>query len=228
MILSIETTTAACSVALHHNGNLLASQDVFGDQTHASMLTVQIDSLLQQTRSTPSQLTAIALSDGPGSYTGLRIGSSTAKGLCLALDIPLVAVSTLEAMALQVATLVKNLPTSSKQVLLCPMIDARRLEVYTALYTLDLEVVSPIAPLIITENAFEQYTENATIYYFGDGAAKCKTILPQPNFSYMEGIFPSARTLGTLAYLRPNVVDIAYYESLYLKEYQGKIASKKL
>ncbi len=241
MILSIETSTNICSVALHNNGILLASQDLFGEQTHAGMITVLIDNILQQTQTSKSQLTAIAISDGPGSYTGLRIGSSTAKGLCFALDIPLLAVSTLEAMALQVAdafvdmhandeNLGQNIP---QNILLAPMIDARRMEVYTALYQgkptypLDLELVSPIEPLVIDENSFSNFIATNTILYFGNGAAKCQTTLKKPNFRFIDTIVTSARSIGKLAHRNPKKVDIAYYESLYLKEYMAKVAAKK-
>lgn len=246
MILSIETSTNICSVALHNNGILLASQDLFGEQTHAGMITVLIDNILQQTQTSKSQLTAIAVSDGPGSYTGLRIGSSTAKGLCFALDIPLLAVSTLEAMALQVAdafvgmhakdenkndeNLGQNIP---QNILLAPMIDARRMEVYTALYQckptypLDLELVSPIEPLVIDAHSFSNFIATNTILYFGNGAAKCQTTLQNPNFRFIDTILTSARSIGKLAHRNPKKVDIAYYESLYLKEYMAKVAAKK-
>lgn len=245
MILSIETSTNICSVALHNNGILLASQDLFGEQTHAGMITVLIDNILQQTQTSKSQLTAIAVSDGPGSYTGLRIGSSTAKGLCFALDIPLLAVSTLEAMALQVADAFvghakdenkndENLGQNiSQNILLAPMIDARRMEVYTALYQykptypLDLELVSPIEPLVIDENSFNNFIATNTILYFGNGAAKCQKTLQNPNFRFIDTIVTSARSIGKLAHQNPKKVDIAYYESLYLKEYMAKVAAKK-
>ncbi len=242
MILSIETSTNICSVALHNNGILLASQDLFGEQTHAGMITVLIDNILQQTQTSKSQLTAIAISDGPGSYTGLRIGSSTAKGLCFALDIPLLAVSTLEAMALQVADVFVGINAKGENIkgenilqniLLAPMIDARRMEVYTALYQykptypLDLELVSPIEPLVIDENSFSNFIATNTILYFGNGAAKCQTTLQNPNFRFIDTIVTSARSIGKLAHQNPKKVDIAYYESLYLKEYIAKVAAKK-
>jgi tRNA threonylcarbamoyladenosine biosynthesis protein TsaB len=227
VILSIETSTNVCSVALHNNGNLVASQEIFGEQTHAGMLTVMIDNLLQQTQTQKNQLLGVAVSHGAGSYTGLRIGSSTAKGLCFGLDIPLFAVATLEAMALQVAEIAENMLDTSN-ILLCPMIDARRMEVYTALYTIDLQEISKIEALVITPQSFENWIEKYKIVYFGNGAAKCKNTLQHPNFVYIDNIATSARTIGKLAHLKPQKVDTIYYESLYLKEYEAKISTKKL
>ncbi len=232
MILSIETSTNICSVALHNNGILLANQDLFAEQSHSGMLTVMIDNILEQTQTQKDKLTAIAISDGPGSYTGLRIGASTAKGLCFALDIPLQTVSTLQAMALQIAEMfVSDMVTmeeKTNQILFCPMLDARRMEVYTALYDKDLEIVSPIEALIVDENSFNDFIENHIIICFGNGAAKCKDVFKHKNFKFIDNILPSARSIGTLAYKNPKIVDLIYYEPLYLKEYIAKISTKKL
>jgi tRNA threonylcarbamoyladenosine biosynthesis protein TsaB len=230
MILSIETSTTICSVALHDNGNLLANQDLFAEQSHSGMLTVMIDNILAQTKTTKQQLTAIAISDGPGSYTGLRIGASTAKGLCFALGIPLIAISTLQAIALQIANKLGGFLTNElgNKVLLCPMLDARRMEVYTALYNINLEIISPIEALVVDENSLSNLIETHTIICFGNGADKCKTVLKHSNFKFIDNISPSACTIGELAAKNTKTVDLIYYEPLYLKEYLAKIAAKKV
>jgi tRNA threonylcarbamoyladenosine biosynthesis protein TsaB len=224
MILSLDTATSVCSVALHQDKKLLACQDLFVEQSHSVMLTVMIDHILHQTNVPKEKLTAIAISDGPGSYTGLRVGSSVAKGLCYALDIPLFSVSTLQALASQmVATFTSLQTTINKKILLCPMLDARRMEVYTALYQLDLQEVSPVEAKVVNENSFADYVSENLIVCFGNGAMKCKTLLQHPNFIFIPAIELSAVTVGDLMaknYARK--VDVAYYEPLYLKEYGAK------
>ena len=218
-ILSIETATKVCSVALHHQDELVVSQHLHIDKSHSGLLSILIENTLRYAGITMADVGAVAVSAGPGSYTGLRIGASTAKGLCYALDIPLVSVNTLEAMALEVARFAPD------QALLCPMIDARRMEVYCLLADKQLKVLSPPAPKIIDENAFQQELEAHKIYFFGDGAAKCKPLLGNhPNAHFVAGVVPSAVPVGALAwqyYQEERFEDIAYYEPVYLKEFQG-------
>lgn len=215
MILSIETSTTACSVALHKDEKLLVCLDLLLDQSHSGMLTLLIDYALKAVSATYKDLTAIALSQGPGSYTGLRIGSATAKGLCMALDLPLLAVSTLQAMAKNVADFMPD-----NTILLCPMLDARRMEVYTALYDKNLQVVQNINALVVDNQCFVEEVSKQKIVYFGNGAAKCKPFLEHENFIFIPNIIPSARYIGGLATME-QVVDVAYFEPLYLKEYQA-------
>lgn len=218
-ILSIETATKVCSVALHQEGKLVVSQHLHIDKSHSGLLTVLIQQTLQNAAIFMEDLAAVAVSAGPGSYTGLRIGTSTAKGLCYALEIPLLSVNTLEAMAYEVATF------APKGVLLCPMIDARRMEVYYLLADRQLNILVPPAPKVVDEQAFKQELDQQMLYFFGDGAEKCKTVLGQhPHAHFVEGLVPSAVPIGAMAYqlfLQSKFEDVAYYEPVYLKEFQG-------
>lgn len=218
-ILSIETATKVCSVALHQQGALIVSQHLHIDKSHSGLLTVIIQNVLSNAGLEMADLQAIAVSAGPGSYTGLRIGASTAKGLCYALEIPLISVNTLEAMALDVARFVPE------GALLCPMIDARRMEVYSLLANKQLDVISPAAPKVIDEKSFQQELEQYPVYFFGDGAEKCKAVLGHhPNAHFVEDVVPSAVPIGKRAFQlfeKEQFEDVAYYEPVYLKEFQG-------
>jgi tRNA threonylcarbamoyladenosine biosynthesis protein TsaB len=220
MLLHLETATNVCAVALSDlEGRVVAHQVLSPTLSHASVLTVLIESVLQTANVTPQQLSAIALSDGPGSYTGLRVGAATAKGLCYALDIPLIAVSTLEAMAHAAAQNVEN------EAFIAPMIDARRMEVYTAVFQKNaqghLERRSEDAPLIIDETAFAAWRENPNSRFLllGNGAEKCQMVLTAPTFLYAD-IFCDALHLVPLAvekWQQKIFVDIAYHTPNYLK-----------
>ena len=233
MILSIETSTPVCSVALHEiNGDttkkakLLGCFELFTAQSHSGELTVLIDNLIKQTGCQFSDIKAVAISKGPGSYTGLRIGVSTAKGLAYAIGCELIAVSTLEAMALQIATI-----SLENDVLFCPMLDARRMEVYCSIFskntsaTLDnsLKEISPISAKIIDKDSFADILENNKIVFFGDGASKCKAnFAHQKNAFFFESITPSAKEIGFLANQRFNkqlFEDLNYFEPYYLKDF---------
>ncbi|WP_224997484.1 tRNA (adenosine(37)-N6)-threonylcarbamoyltransferase complex dimerization subunit type 1 TsaB [Cesiribacter sp. SM1] len=218
-ILSIETATKVCSVALHQDGVLVVSQHLHIDKSHSGLLTVLIHNSLQYAGIAMSDIAAVAVSAGPGSYTGLRIGTSTAKGLCYALEVPLIAVNTLEAMAHEVATY------APANALLCPMIDARRMEVYCMLQNKQGEIIEPQTPKVIDAHSFEEELQQQIIYFFGDGAAKCKEVLGyQPNAHFVSGVVPSAVPVGALAHQRweqQQFEDLAYFEPVYLKEFQG-------
>jgi tRNA threonylcarbamoyladenosine biosynthesis protein TsaB len=223
MILSIETSTTACSVAIHQQGKLLVCTDLLIDQSHSGMLTTLIDQSLTYIGATYQDLTAVAIAEGPGSYTGLRIGVSTAKGLCFALNLPLIAVSTLQALAKQVMPIF-----GQAAYLFCPMLDARRMEVYTALYDQHLQIISPVQALVVDNDSFAQQSEQQKIVYFGNGANKCQPFFEHKNFVFVPDITPSARQIGSLASnpQTSRVVDLAYFEPLYLKEYQAPKPTK--
>ncbi|MBX9851985.1 MAG: tRNA (adenosine(37)-N6)-threonylcarbamoyltransferase complex dimerization subunit type 1 TsaB [Cytophagaceae bacterium] len=220
LILSIETSTKVCSVAFHQDGVLLSSSEIFIEKSHSKMITVLVEQLLKELKKNFSDIDAIAVSKGPGSYTGLRIGVSTAKGLCYALDKPLIGVNTLLSMAFGVK---ENL---SGDYLFCPMIDARRMEVYCALYDKDLNVVEDTQAKIIDENFFIQYFDKKKIFFFGDGAAKCiSSFEKQSNATFIESIYPSAKNIGYLAYdlwNKKQWEDVAYFEPFYLKDFVTK------
>ena len=228
LILSIETATNVCSVALARNGKLLpgALKETNEDKSHAKLLSVFIDEILKQQNLTPNQLDAVAISGGPGSYTGLRIGTATAKGLTYALDIPLIAVNTLAAMASGFAA--QNSFTQGE--LLCPMIDARRMEVYTALHTPTGELVKPTEAKVIDEKSFANELLESKIHFFGNGAEKCKESIISENAVFTEDFLPSASFLIPLAQKKfkdKDFEDTAYYEPAYLKDFIPTTPKKK-
>ncbi len=220
MIVSIDTSTPACSVALHDKGKLITELNLHQSKSSSAMLQVMLEDLLKFAQISWKEVQAIAVAKGPGSYTGLRICTSTAKGLCFALDIPLLAVNTLEAMTHQV-----SLTQASADYLLCPMLDARRMEVYCAVYEQDLKSYSPTEAKIIDANSFEDILLNRKVVFFGEGASKCQNVLAhQKNAIFLEGIFPRATHLGFLAYPKYQqqaFEDVAYFEPFYLKDFIG-------
>ena len=214
LILQIETATRSCSVALAENGLLLAKKERVEANIHASHITLFIEELMQDCGKTYPDLQAVAVSKGPGSYTGLRIGVSVAKGLCFALDIPLIAVSTLMAMASAKAIL------ASDKTLLCPMIDARRMEVYMSVFNSDLEELMPVKAEILDEHTFESFT-GYQILLVGDGAEKSKTLYSGPAYAFADHE-NSAADLSQLAYAKYQAEDfenLAYFEPYYLKDF---------
>ena len=220
MILSLETSSPICSVALHsaENGRLVGQSELRLEKSHSTHLTVLVEQLVANTGHTLRDLAAVAVSDGPGSYTGLRIGAAAAKGLCFALDIPLLAVGTLPALAHQVAA---RTPRAEAYVY-APMLDARRQEVYTALYRADGSELAAPAPLILTPEALAEQLAHQSVLCFGSGAAKFQPLVAsQPNAVFLADIQPSAVSVGELAvaaYQRQEFQDVAYYEPFYLKE----------
>ena len=225
LILSIETTTKVCSVALHLAGKLVATQELWIEKSHADSLMLMIEQLLSRSPYNKNALSAIAVSQGPGSYTGLRIGTSTAQGLCYALEVPLIAVNTLEAMAYGVNQY------NVTNALLCPMIDARRMEVYYLLSDKKQHILEATHSKVIDKDSFQNWLNAYTILFFGDGAAKCQPILEKnKNAIFLSHIYPSATHIGVLAYeqfCQKKFEDSAYFEPLYLKEFQTKLPKKK-
>ncbi|MEO6631243.1 MAG: tRNA (adenosine(37)-N6)-threonylcarbamoyltransferase complex dimerization subunit type 1 TsaB [Mucilaginibacter sp.] len=226
MILQIETATAACSVALAKDGNVLGFKQVSGRNLHAEVITRFIEEIIADAGLSYSNLDAIAVSCGPGSYTGLRIGISTAKGLCFALDKPLIAIETLAAMAEGVAGMDEC--NNQADLLLCPMIDARRMEVYTAVFNTYGERIKPTSAEIVDENSFADILQNNRVLFFGDGAEKCFNVLKaNPNALYLPDFLNSATHLTKKAAEKFNngeFEDVAYFEPYYLKDF---IAGRK-
>jgi tRNA threonylcarbamoyladenosine biosynthesis protein TsaB len=220
-ILQIETATTSCSVALTRNGEVLGFKEIDQRNIHAEVVTVYIDGLVKQAGITYAGIDAVAVSCGPGSYTGLRIGVSTAKGLCFALDKPLIAVETLAAMA-------KGVAQADADMLLCPMIDARRMEVFTAVFDAQGNTIKPTAAEIVDSNSFADVLANNKVLFFGDGAEKCREALGQNlNAHFLAGFTNSAVHLTAIAldkFNKKDFVDVAYFEPYYLKDF---IAGKK-
>ena len=226
MILCIESATTVCSVALTDNGNVVAFREHNEGFSHAEKLTVFISEVLAEVKIAVKDLDAVAVSSGPGSYTGLRIGVSVSKGLCLSVNIPLISISTLEAIAYGV---VEQIKSNDNNILLCPMIDARRMEVYCSLYENDLRVLQETSASIITGDFLSDIRKGKLIYYFGDGAEKCRPILDLiPEFKYFPDVFPSSKFMARLAlkkFRKRGFENLALFEPFYLKEYQ---AGKKI
>ncbi|MBO0359812.1 tRNA (adenosine(37)-N6)-threonylcarbamoyltransferase complex dimerization subunit type 1 TsaB [Hymenobacter sp. BT186] len=220
LVLSLETSSPVCSVALHRldDSTLVGQSELRLEKSHSSHLSVLVSQLLENSQYSLQDVAAVAVSDGPGSYTGLRIGAAAAKGLCFALDIPLLAVSTLQALARQVAAVTAR----PEAVLFCPMLDARRMEVYAALYSHNGEEVLPPAPLLLDTDPLAEQLAHHQLLCFGNGAAKFQPLVADtPNATFLAGIEPSAVAVGELAveaYRRQEFRDVAYYEPFYLKE----------
>ena len=218
LILNIETATTVCSAALSRNGAVFSFREENKGFTHSENLTAFIEDMMEEEGLSFKQLDAVAVSSGPGSYTGLRIGVSTAKGYCFALDRPLIAVPTLQSLASQV-------PHSS--MLLCPMLDARRMEVYCAVYDENLEEVEPIAAKVIDDSSFLDLLNQKKIHFFGDGAAKCKPLLSaHPNAVFTDGILATSQSMAFLAedkFLKGEFENVALFEPFYLKEFVAGI-----
>ncbi|RLD51225.1 MAG: tRNA (adenosine(37)-N6)-threonylcarbamoyltransferase complex dimerization subunit type 1 TsaB, partial [Bacteroidetes bacterium] len=193
-ILCIETATIACSVALTKDGIVLSKKETTEKNAHSAKLTIFIDEVLKENKLGFSDLDAIAVSKGPGSYTGLRIGVSTAKGLCYALDVPLIAINTLQSLAWGMAGSFSEKKHTSP--LLCPMIDARRMEVYAAVFNFDLEEVRETKADIIEADSFLEYLDESQVIFFGDGADKCKDIITHSNAVFVDDVFPSSANMA--------------------------------
>lgn len=218
ILLHIETATSNCSVSLSNDDRIIAIKELNEGFTHAENLHPFIDQLLESTNLKPEHLNAVALSIGPGSYTGLRIGTSAAKGFCYALNIPLIAINTLQVLCAGAVKLI-----TEKDVILCPMLDARRMEVYTAAYNDQLVEIKKTEAKIIDENSVKEFDLNKTTYYFGDGMPKCKSLLETiSGAKFINNVIPSSSNMLNLAltkYKAQQFEDIAYFEPLYLKEY---------
>ncbi len=216
IILSIETATPKCSIALHADGSLLSRLALHKGQSHSTYLSPAINALIELCDLKMTDLSAIALSKGPGSYTGLRIGTSTAKGLCYALDTPLISVNTLEVLV----QAVKNEPVKY----FCPMLDARRMEVYSAIYHQDLRPIKPTNAVILDDHSYREILDDGRVLFFGDGSNKFRDIVKHPNAQFMADIEPDAQQLGELALQKfkdKNFEDLAYFEPYYLKEFRA-------
>ena len=215
-LLHLETATTNCSVALSQNGNLLhCIENNEADFRHSDHLHLFIEQLLNKAQIQAKQLSGVAVSMGPGSYTGLRIGVSSAKGLCYANNIHLIAVNSLEALAAAY--------TAQDDDILIPMFDARRMEVYALVLNAQKEVIQPTQAIIITPDSFQEFQSQGRLVLFGNGATKCKDVIPLTNSLFVEELqFPSARNMVALATAKfeaNSIEDVAYFEPFYLKDF---------
>jgi tRNA threonylcarbamoyladenosine biosynthesis protein TsaB len=219
VILHIETSTHVCSVALSEQKKCIFQQSNYDGMNHAAMLSLFIQDALDLLKESDKKLDAVAVSSGPGSYTGLRIGVSTAKGLCYGLNIPLISISTLEIMT--IAAMQKHAP--NKHDLFVPMIDARRMEVYDVIFDSNRKIIRDTAASIINENSYTELLEKSQVFFFGNGAAKCKQVITSPHAIFIDNIHPLAENMIEPAlkkYQQELFEDVAYFEPFYLKEFQ--------
>ena len=232
LLLNIETSTEVCSVALARDGVVIGLRENLTGQHHAELLTVYIKEVISECGIVKGQIDAVAVSGGPGSYTGLRIGVSTAKGICYASGLPLIALSSLEAMANFVINKLSDYQYPEKENLLfCPMIDARRMEVYTAFYDKNGVQVREIKADIIDHQSYLSYLENNKVLFFGNGAFKCRDSISHRNARFVDGITTSAKSMALLSerdFQLKKFVDVAYYEPFYLKDFVATIPVKNI
>jgi tRNA threonylcarbamoyladenosine biosynthesis protein TsaB len=226
-LLNIETSTHICSIALSDGNNCIFSKSDDKGMNHAALLNLFIQEALEYLKKNDLKLDAVSVSSGPGSYTGLRIGVSTAKGLCYGFSIPLISVSTLEIMAL---TAINQIDKLYENALFCPMIDARRMEVYAAFYDSKLNKIRDIQADIIDEESYKAILDENIVYFFGNGMEKCKELLAHPNARFVKDVYSLANNmifLSSTAFKDSKFENIAYFEPFYLKEFHVTTARKK-
>ena len=226
-ILHIETSTNVCSVAVSEDSQVIFQQDDHSGLGHAEKLGTMVDEALSFTDNHAIPFDAVAVSCGPGSYTGLRIGVSMAKGICYGRDLKLIAVPTLELLCVPV--LLREL--AEDDALLCPMLDARRMEVYAGVYDRALKPVREVGADVVTAETYKEYLDRHPVYFFGNGAAKCMDVINHPNARLIEGIEPLAKWMQPLAerrLLKGETEDVAYFTPFYLKDFVAKMPKKLL
>ena len=227
-ILNIETSTDVCSVAISDNGQVIFNKEDHSGPNHAVKLGVYVDEALSFIDAHGIPLEAVAVSCGPGSYTGLRIGVSMAKGICYGRDVKLISIPTLELMAVPV--LLGEHPTE-EDALIVPMLDARRMEVYAKVMDRALTEVRPIQADIVDADTYEEYLDRGTVYFFGNGAEKCMEVINHPNARLVKGIEPLAKNMAPLAekrFVEGKFEDVAYFVPFYLKDFVAKMPKKLL
>ena len=226
-ILHIETSTDVCSVAVSEDGQVIFDQEDHSGPNHAERLGTMVDEALSFTDNHAIPFDAVAVSCGPGSYTGLRIGVSMAKGVCYGRNLKLIAVPTLE--LLSVPILLHEIP--EEDALLCPMLDARRMEVYAGIYDRGLKSIRPIQADIVDGETYKAYLDERPVYFFGNGAKKCQEAIHHPNAHFIEDIEPLAKWMQPLAekrFLNEQFEDVAYFVPFYLKDFVAKMPKKLL
>jgi tRNA threonylcarbamoyladenosine biosynthesis protein TsaB len=231
MILCIETATNVCSVALIDRDRVIGIKESSIDKSHASLLSVFIEELLSEQKIKAQSLDAVAVSMGPGSYTGLRIGVSTAKGICFGAGLPLIAINTLKSMYYGAVELYSSDPEINPKTLYCPMIDARRMEVYSSLYDSKGNEIREVQAEIITEDSYMSFLEESPILFFGNGSDKCLELINHTNTVFRRDYQLSASSLAIpalYAFDKKDFADIAYFEPYYLKDFVATIPRKNI
>lgn len=227
VILHIETSTNVCSVALSKDGVCMAEKVNMDGPSHARVLSVYVQEMLDKAKAESMKINAVSVSCGPGSYTGLRIGVSTVKGLCYGLEVPLIAIETLKIMA----SCIKEIHNIEDDTLLCPMIDARRMEVYTSFFDKDLNKIRKTSADVVDGESYKDLLNEHKILFFGNGADKCKKVLTSNNAEFIENIYPTAKAMIKLAeeaYVQKDFKDVAYFEPFYLKDFVATVSKKNV
>jgi len=222
MIICLETATNVCSVALCNQAGVISLKESNEQKSHASMLTVFIDEILKENKISVRDLEAVAVSKGPGSYTGLRIGVSVAKGMAFAASIPLIGIDTTLSMFLGLSESMEKIQETDADTLFCPMLDARRMEVYYAIYDINGRIIKDISAEIVSESTFSTIPESRKIIFFGDGAFKCRGVINRKNSYFAADFKISAASMQKPVYMAHNnhhYEDIAYFEPFYLKDF---------
>jgi tRNA threonylcarbamoyladenosine biosynthesis protein TsaB len=228
IILNIESATSLCSVSLAINGNLTGIAETLEDRSHARLLSVFIQQVIAEAGISVNEIDAFAVGKGPGSYTGLRIGVSTVKGLCYGSGKPLIAIGTLEILCRQYIN-TNKMP--EENFLICPMIDARRMEVYHALFDQNGKALTEVSAKIIDRSSFDNVLENSKVVFIGSGMSKCRNILEHPHAVFADDIHPSSAALAGLsweAFRDGRFEDTAYFEPFYLKDFVTTVPKRKL
>jgi len=233
LILHLDTSTQICSVALSSDGELLGIRESHEEKSHSRQLVVFISELLEENHIQASSLDAVAVSMGPGSYTGLRIGVSAAKGLAYGSQIALIAVRTLDSLVSGALQHLENnrAVAVDDTTILCPMVDARRMEVYTGLYSSAGKIIEAVSARIIDKNSFHERLEKGKLIFFGNGAKKCSKTITHPNAIFLDGIETSAAhmlPLAEKAWQEKSLEDIAYFEPFYLKDFIATVPKNKI
>lgn len=227
LILNIETSTTVCSVALSEGEEVLFERVSFEGPSHAALLGVYVEEALKVVKANGRKLDAVAVSSGPGSYTGLRIGVSVAKGLCFGYGIPLIGIHTLDILA----SAAIRINEGKADCLYCAMLDARRMEVYSAIYDSGLHTIRATTADIVDTDSYASFLEQGKVCFFGDGAAKCKSVITSTNATFIDDIHPLAASMASLsksAFDEGRFEDVAYFEPFYLKEFQATIAKNRV
>lgn len=226
-IINIETSTKVCSAAVTVDGTVAVQKVCYEGPSHASLLGGYVKELMQFLKDNRLKANAVAVSSGPGSYTGLRIGVSMAKGLCFGLDVPLISVTTTQLLAVEVMF---N-DSVSEDALLCPMIDARRMEVYSAVYDRALSERVPLGAYIIDGESFKEVLDSNKVVFFGDGSEKCRSVITHPNAVFLPDIVPLAANMLPLSersFRNGEFEDVAYFQPSYIKEFQATVPKNKV
>lgn len=230
-LLAIETSTKICSLALSLDKKLIVNKICTKNNTHASIIGVFTLETIKYANKNNLKINAIAVSAGPGSYTGLRIGLASAKGLCYGFNIPLIAIPTLKIMTFQAICNMSSNTISIPNSIYCPMIDIRKMEVFTALYDVNLNEIYSARASIIDKNSYKEYLKKYTIIFFGNGSDKCRNVIQASNAIFIKDIFPTTKSIVYLAesaFKKQEFANTIYFEPFYLKEFQTTIAQNKV